>query len=111
MGRIACDEMGRLNVGSVVLECARSIAGGKSVYLNLRQLEKYSLFPGQLVALCGTNHSGDSFTITKLVTDFSPLFPFLPSGLVEPEAQVRTRIGLPETDGKIGTVFQFSSPS
>lgn len=49
VGRICCDATeGRLNETSLLLETSRDVGMGKCVKLNVRQLDDYSLFPGQV---------------------------------------------------------------
>lgn len=73
MGRIASDSAeGRLNAASVVLETTRTMGNSIRVPLDLTQLKGYQFFPGQIVALRGSNTSGREFTV-KEVLDV-PLF-------------------------------------
>nr|XP_045600835.1 DNA polymerase alpha subunit B-like [Procambarus clarkii] len=67
VGRICCDSVGRLNAASVLLEGSREIAGGKTVPVDLSQLDKYSLFPGQIVGLRGINTTGNRLIAKELV--------------------------------------------
>ena len=50
---------GRMNASSVVLEGSLEVSHGKSVQVDLKMLERYALFPGQIVALEGTNPTGE----------------------------------------------------
>ena len=49
---------GKMNASSVVLEGSLDVSYGKRVSVDLRALDKYALFPGQIVAFEGTNPSG-----------------------------------------------------
>jgi len=57
-GRICCDSVGRLNSKSVLLEGSIETSGGERVPLDLTDVNNYSLFPGQIVAMQGKNVSG-----------------------------------------------------
>lgn len=47
-GQVCCDCEGRLNTESVVLQGDMSTSNGKAVPVNISNLSKYSLFPGQV---------------------------------------------------------------
>ena len=47
-----------MNSSSVVLEGSIDVSYGKRVAVDLRAVDKYALFPGQIVALEGTNPTG-----------------------------------------------------
>ncbi|KAK2168708.1 hypothetical protein NP493_1223g00005 [Ridgeia piscesae] len=66
VGRLCCDSDGKLNAKSIVLEGSRETSGGRHIQLDLSAIERYSLFPGQIVALDGINSSGKTFVATKL---------------------------------------------
>ncbi|XP_039257400.2 DNA polymerase alpha subunit B-like [Styela clava] len=69
VGRICCDSsggVGRLNSQSVLLQGDRGISSGKYVAIDLSQLEEFSLFPGQIVAMQGINPTGKKFIATKV---------------------------------------------
>ncbi|XP_047110076.1 DNA polymerase alpha subunit B isoform X1 [Schistocerca piceifrons] len=72
-GRVCCDANGRLNPTSVLLESEQSFGCGKSVALDLSQLETYSLFPGQIIAIEGVNLDGKKVIVKKLYTDIKPV--------------------------------------
>ena len=57
-GRICCDSVGRLNSKSVLLEGSMETSGGERIPLDLNDVNNYSLFPGQIVALQGKNSTG-----------------------------------------------------
>ncbi|NXW91048.1 DPOA2 polymerase, partial [Alopecoenas beccarii] len=66
LGQIACDSAGKLNAQSVVLVGDRSHSGGGQIPLDLSELTEFSLFPGQIVALEGTNSTGRRMMVTKI---------------------------------------------
>ncbi|XP_072737461.1 DNA polymerase alpha subunit B [Ciconia boyciana] len=66
LGQIGCDSNGKLNAKSVVLEGNREHSLGGQVPLDLSELKEYSLFPGQIVALEGTNSTGKRMVVSKL---------------------------------------------
>ncbi|KAF1420318.1 DNA polymerase alpha subunit B, partial [Spheniscus magellanicus] len=66
LGQIGCDSNGKLNAKSVVLEGDRERSSGGHVPLDLSELKEYSLFPGQIVALEGTNSTGKKMVVSKL---------------------------------------------
>lgn len=69
VGRIACDTSeGKLNNASLVLEMSRRIGAGLRVSLKVDALSEYSFFPGQIVALRGSNASGLYFQITEVLS-------------------------------------------
>ncbi|KAK4142481.1 DNA polymerase alpha subunit B N-terminal-domain-containing protein [Dichotomopilus funicola] len=68
IGRIASDSAeGKLNAASLVLETSRRMGNGRRVHLNLNKLKSYHFFPGQIVALKGTNTSGREFTVHEVL--------------------------------------------
>ncbi|NXF40841.1 DPOA2 polymerase, partial [Nyctibius bracteatus] len=66
LGQIGCDSNGKLNAKSVVLEGDREHSSGGQIPLDLSELREYSLFPGQIVALEGTNSTGRKMVVSKL---------------------------------------------
>ena len=80
VGRIASDSSeGRLNVASLVLETSRRTGSGKRIPLRVDALPSYQFFPGQMVAVRGTNASGDFFTVSELLA-----LPLLPEAATVP---------------------------
>lgn len=80
VGRIACDTPnGKLNAASLCLETSRRMGAGMRVPLRMNDLG-YDLFPGKIVAVRGTNVSGEYFSVTELL----PL-PSLPVAASTPE--------------------------
>lgn len=68
VGRIACDTAeSKLNVASLVLETSRRMGAGIRVPLNIDALSSYHFFPGQMVALKGTNATGNYFTVSDII--------------------------------------------
>jgi DNA polymerase alpha subunit B len=69
VGRIASDTSeGKLNTAALVLEGSRRYGTGRRVPLNVDGLIKYNFFPGQIVALRGTNASGDAFVVSEILS-------------------------------------------
>lgn len=74
VGRIANDtptdnsgNTGKLNSASVVLEMSRRMGAGLRVTLKVDALKSYSFFPGQIVAVRGTNANGLYFTVKEIL--------------------------------------------
>jgi DNA polymerase alpha subunit B len=68
VGRIAADTSeGRLNASSLLLETSRRMGGGRRVPLKLDKLPNYHFFPGKIVALRGTNASGEFFSASEVI--------------------------------------------
>eukprot|EP00873_Tetraselmis_striata_P017967 jgi/Tetstr1/438231/TSEL_002883.t1 len=67
-GRITCDSDGKLNEQSAMLEGSMQHSGGASVKLDLSKVPSYSLFPGQVVLVEGTNPTGRCLTATSIVS-------------------------------------------
>jgi DNA polymerase alpha subunit B len=69
VGRIASDTSeGKLNTAGLVLEGSRRFGSGRRIPLNVGNLLSYNFFPGQIVALRGTNASGDSFVVSEILS-------------------------------------------
>ncbi|XP_004618469.2 DNA polymerase alpha subunit B [Sorex araneus] len=66
LGQIGCDSNGKLNSKSVILEGDREHSSGARIPVDLAELQDYSLFPGQVVVMEGTNTTGGKFVATKL---------------------------------------------
>lgn len=68
VGRIASDTSeGKLSAGSMVLETSRRTGAGLRVPLKLEGIASYDVFPGKIVALRGSNVSGENFTVTEML--------------------------------------------
>jgi DNA polymerase alpha subunit B len=68
VGRIASDlQEGKLNLASLVLETQRRRGNGIRVPLKVDKLQSYDFFPGKIVALRGTNASGDFFSVSEVL--------------------------------------------
>ena len=95
VGRIASDSSeGRLNTASLVLETSRRTGMGLRVLLNMDKIRSWSFFPGQIVALKGSNASGNSFVVEEILE-----IPLLPSAASTPsnlEAHVQRLRGGPD---------------
>jgi DNA polymerase alpha subunit B len=69
VGRIASDTAeAKLNAASLVLEMSRRMGAGLRVPLKVDALSSYQFFPGQIVALRGTNASGLYFTVKEVLS-------------------------------------------
>ncbi|XP_010004269.1 PREDICTED: DNA polymerase alpha subunit B, partial [Chaetura pelagica] len=66
LGQIGCDGNGKLNAKSVVLAGDREHSSGGQIPLDLSELKEYSLFPGQVVALEGTNSTGRRLLVSRI---------------------------------------------
>nr|POF13578.1 dna polymerase alpha subunit b [Quercus suber] len=96
VGRIASDTPeGRLNAASLVLETSRRMGAGMRVPLKLENID-YDLFPGKIVALRGTNVSGEYFAATE-----SLKVPLLPPAASSPGELDVHQGRLRNTDGEI----------
>ena len=68
VGRIASDTPeAKMNANSIVIEMSRRAGAGVRIPLKFRTGVSGSFFPGQIVALRGTNASGDSFTVAEIL--------------------------------------------
>jgi DNA polymerase alpha subunit B len=82
VGRIASDSAeGKLNAASLVLETSRRMGGGLRIPLDMAKLKSYQFFPGQIVALKGSNTSGQAFTVVEVLA-----MPLLPNAASTPAA-------------------------
>ena len=68
IGRIICDSLdgGRLNASSVMIETSRRLGTGSRTKLDISALPSFALFPGQLIALKGSNGSGE-FKVSEIM--------------------------------------------
>jgi DNA polymerase alpha subunit B len=68
VGRIASDSPeGKLNASSIVLETSRRMGAGLRVPLKVDNLRDLHFFPGKIVALRGSNASGEFFQATEIL--------------------------------------------
>ncbi|KAK5993444.1 DNA polymerase alpha subunit B [Cladobotryum mycophilum] len=82
VGRIASDALeGKLNAASIVLETSRRTGRGLRVPLKMDQIRSWSFFPGQIVALRGSNTTGSEFIVKEIME-----IPLLPSAASAPLA-------------------------
>ncbi|MGH0163362.1 UNVERIFIED_CONTAM: hypothetical protein FKN15_044074 [Acipenser sinensis] len=66
LGQIGCDSNGKLNSKSVILEGDQEHSFGMQVPVDLSELREYSLFPGQVVVMEGTNSTGRRLVASRL---------------------------------------------
>ena len=82
VGRIASDiNEGKPNAASLILETSRRSGSGLRVPLHVETLEKYDFFLGMIVALRGTNASGEFFAVSEVLK--MPLLPLPASSATE----------------------------
>ncbi|KAG8051016.1 hypothetical protein GUJ93_ZPchr0009g2163 [Zizania palustris] len=67
VGMVICDGEGRLNEKSILLQGSVQHSRGQRVRLDLKDLDQFSLFPGQVVGIQGHNPSGHCFVVSKLI--------------------------------------------
>jgi len=70
VGRICCDASSgaRLNASSILLEGTKEISSGQSVPLDVSMVKEYSFFPGQIVAVEGSNPTGKKIVVNAVTT-------------------------------------------
>jgi DNA polymerase alpha subunit B len=109
IGRIASDTPeGKLNSASLVLETSRRMGAGMRVPLRIDALAFWQFFPGQIVALRGTNASGVYFTVSEVLQ--TPLLPVPVSSVQNIEA-VNERLGVSdESTGQPLNIMFASGP-
>ena len=91
VGRICCDAQGKLNEKSIMLEMSRDTAWRNRARLALDAIPKWSFFPGQTIAVEGTNSTGEQFDVARLlfVGLFSFFFFFWPDLCLMPAQRFR----------------------
>lgn len=95
VGRIASDSLeGKLNAASLVLETSRRTGGGLRIPLSMERIKSYQFFPGQIVALRGSNTSGHDFTVTEILN--IPLLPNAASATDAMSAHRQKLLGDPD---------------
>jgi DNA polymerase alpha subunit B len=72
VGMICCDGEGHLNDKSILLQSSAERTSGQRVPVDLKRLDQFSIFPGQVVGIEGQNPSGHYLTASKLL-DSVPL--------------------------------------
>ncbi|XP_058072274.1 uncharacterized protein LOC131221141 [Magnolia sinica] len=98
VGMVCCDGEGHLNEKSILLQGSVEHSGGQRVRLDLQKLNRFSLFPGQVIGIEGHNPSGHCFIAAKVV-DSLPL-------LVTPNTDLP-----PAKKQALDKEFQPTSPS
>jgi DNA polymerase alpha subunit B len=97
VGRIASDSSeGKLNTAALVIEGSRRYGSGRRTPLNVDSLTTYNFFPGQIVALRGTNASGSAFVVSEILS-----LPLLNPPATKPEDldTIKTRyLDTPDSD-------------
>ncbi|OCK80718.1 DNA polymerase alpha/primase associated subunit [Lepidopterella palustris CBS 459.81] len=97
VGRIASDSSeGRLNAASLVLETSRRTGAGLRVPLHVESLQSYNFFPGQIVALRGSNASGDFFSVNEVLS--LPLLPLPATNIEDMDACNARLLDTPSSD-------------
>ena len=75
VGRVCCESDGTpdgtLNLSSVMLEGSLADSGGARIKLVLTRVKECLLFPGQIVAVKGTNMLGTEFIVNQIYSDAS----------------------------------------
>jgi len=100
VGRIASeDRSGKLNASSLVLETSRRTGAGFRVPLQVDALGGYEFFPGKIVAVRGTNASGDFFAVSEVLQ--IPLLPPSASSQAELEAFAAKVASASSSDGDV----------
>lgn len=95
VGRIASDSAeGKLNAASLVLETSRRTGMGFRVPLKMDAIPSWSLFPGQIVALRGSNAQGSEFVVAEVL--HVPLLPSAASASSALEASKERLRGGPD---------------
>lgn len=82
VGRIASDALeGKLNAASLMMETSRRAGNGRRVLLKVGSIS-HEFFPGQIVAVRGTNASGKYFSVNEILEiPLPPASASLPSAL------------------------------
>lgn len=68
-GRIVSDSDKKINQQSILLEGTSETNANHTTTLNINKLPKYSLFPGQVVAIEGDNINPTTFVAERIYTD------------------------------------------
>lgn len=106
VGRIASDTPeSKLNAASVVLEMSRRMGAGLRIPLKIDALPSYHFFPGQIVALKGTNASGMYFTVSEVLS-----VPQLPMPVSNPQTLENVNEKLESSSGSPLNLLFASGP-
>lgn len=57
----------RLSANSVILQTSRDLGMGGRIPLDLAKVDGYTLFPGQVIGVKGTNHGGRAFQVDEIL--------------------------------------------
>lgn len=82
IGRIACDNEGKLDANSTLL-IGTDDSRLRPVHLNFSRIGAYNLFPGQTVMVHGINPRGDTLFVTELFAERNMALPVPPVTLTE----------------------------
>nr|CAG4649419.1 EOG090X07VJ [Scapholeberis mucronata]SVE93677.1 EOG090X07VJ [Scapholeberis mucronata] len=77
IGRICCDATSgsRLNASSLLLEGNRRISSGITIPIDVSHLKEFSFFPGQVVAVEGSNPTGKRIVVSSVTQPpINPVF-------------------------------------
>ena len=108
VGRVASDTSeGKLNAASLVLETSRRMGAGVRVPLKIDALSSYQFFPGQIIAVRGTNASGAYFTVSEVLQ--TPLLP-VPVSSVQAIDGFNDRLGVSENSSQPLNIMFASGP-
>ncbi|CAB1103712.1 unnamed protein product [Ectocarpus sp. CCAP 1310/34] len=106
VGRVCCESTeGKINRASILLEGSRRDSSGQRVHLDLRELQTFALFPGQVVAVQGVNGSGGRM-VARGIIDGVPRP--LPSS--RPSDLLRAQHGAELGGGKALSIFAAAGP-
>ena len=100
VGRIASDTLeGKLNAASLTLETSRRTGAGLRIPLKIERTS-HEFFPGQIVAVRGTNASGEYFSVSEVLD-----MPLLPPAASLPSTldNLRERLGVDEDGSENAT--------
>ena len=99
VGRICSDTVeGKLTSATIVLETSRRTGAGLRVPLKLDEVSSYELFPGKIVALRGSNVSGEYFKVSKIMD--IPLLGIAASDVSDVETIRERMTEDPESEGQ-----------
>ncbi|XP_046848130.1 LOW QUALITY PROTEIN: DNA polymerase alpha subunit B-like [Xenia sp. Carnegie-2017] len=93
-GRVCCDTNGRLNASSLILRESgtNGFGYGTSVSLSINDVNKYSLFPGKVIAAKGKNPTGKQFIASSFYEEISPS-PAEPARIPSDSLSIYTAVG------------------